>query len=615
MSFLNKIKNIFTKNKKENTVVTDYSVEQYINKPKSSNDFIENAKKIIANSNRQNAKLYLKNLINLSDDLIIKDIFTKIREDLYNIEYIDELEPEIQTNLITLRFSLLNPIYKKNKDKRLARLFMIFFNIAPELMKGKKNVDKSSLLSFSGDEDVDEIMADLSFFNLSEKEIKYTASKIVEFNRKNVSYTNEEIIFLNNSETLRLVLEKLSSILQNFIQVASVWENYFIPQKINLSKYKMNILNIDKKIIFGEKFYQTFFDLIMEKNINEELKPLVAKEYYELFEKDFNLVVNSVRNVILKEHQKLIFDFEKILSWSIILLKELDELPPHNVLNSLIVKSLKFHENYYPDLVQAVNPVRQKILNMLKEDYSGLNSFLFCYEKHICEGVKFYSKNKYDKLLNYHQFVEQLSKSKIKNSYNKSEHTVVEYYPEELNLLKRSPNAELSIIMLNEKIAIAEKGLPIIEGEYFYSSKTDYLKMVLFDTLLNMMNDTATLKVIRSLLLKSLDKHKGESSEIMEMLLQRLREEGFKKDLIVKLHKKILKKNHVTSRIKQKIAENTTWEWLVASEDPKVKLEKFSKVTGLTFFKLKSSKGEFNVTATFKNNDWFINRIAKIEKK
>lgn len=612
MSFFNRVKNIFG-NKKSINIEEQNSF--LLNEPKNVDDFFIKSFEIIKSlKESKTIKNSLLELINISDSNIIYKVSNKIRKELYKTEYIDELESDITNNLISIRFSLLNPIYKKNKDKRLAKLFMIFFSIAPDLMKGKKSVEKSNLFNFSVDEDVDEILSDLSFFNLSEKEIKYTASKIVEFNKKNVAYTNEEIIFLNNSETLRRVLEKLSSILHDFVQQASMWERYFNPENLGLKKYKINILNSDKKLLFKDKFYSGFFDLIMEKNINNELKPLINKDLNELFERDFNLVIGSLRNKILSEHKKLIFDFEKILAWGIVLLKELDELPPHNVLNSLIAKSLKFHENYYPDLVQAVNPVREKILLMLKEDYSGLNSFLFCYEKHICEGIKYYSNSKFKSTLNYDDFVNNLSNVKGKHEFDPIGNHVVEYYPEELNLLKRSPDAELSIIMLNEKLIISEKGLPILDGDYFFSSKVDFLKVVLFDTLLNMMNDTASLKVIRSLLMKSLDKNKGESSDIMEMLLQRLREEGFKKDLIVKLHKKLLNKNHVTSRIKKKIAGNTTWEWLVASEDPNVVLAKFSKVTGLTFFTLSGSKGQFSITATFKDNDWFINRIAPLKK-
>ncbi len=616
MSLFKKIKNIFTTG--NSTVETNRALKEEsfsFDVPDSVESFFKTAKKVFLLSCSNERKMqYLEDILDKCSDELKTKICITIRKDLYSTEYIDEPDSDITASLISLRFSLLNPIYRKKKSKKLARLFMIFFSIAPELMKGKKNADKTNLLSFSGDEDVDEIMSDLSFFNLSEKEIKYTASKIVEFNRKNVSYTNEEIIFLNNSETLRLALEKLSGILQNFIQEALVWEKYFRADSVGLKKYKQNILNIDKKIIFGDKFVSSFFDLIMEKNINEELKPLVAKEFYPIFEKDFNLVIAHVRNAIVKEHKKLIFDFEKVLAWGIILLKELDELPPHNVLNSLIAKSLKFHENYYPDLIQAVNPIREKLLSMLKEDYSGMNAFLFCYEKHIAEGIGHYSLSKFQKTLGFGDFLDKVNSMVNKKTYTKQDHVVVEYYPEELNLLKRSPDAELSIIMLNEKVAKSEKGLPIVEGDYFYSSKSDYLKVVLFETLLNMMNDDVSLKVLKSLLLKSLDRTKGESSEIMAMLLQRLREEGFKKDLIAKLHKKQLKKNHVTSRIKQKIAENTTWEWLVASEDPEVLVDKFSKVTGLTFFTLKGSKGEFKVTATFKGDDWYINRIAPVQK-
>jgi hypothetical protein len=617
MSFFKKIKNIFSAgNTNIQTNNRKYEESFSFDTPDNVESFFKTGKEVLALScSEDKKKKYFREILDKCSERLKAEICKTIRKDLYTTEYVDELDSDITTNLISLRFSLLNPIYKNRKNKKLARLFMIFFSIAPELMKGKKNADKTNLLSFSGDEDVDEIMSDLSFFNLSEKEIKYTASKIVEFNRKNVSYTNEEIIFLNNSETLRLALEKLSGILQDFIQQSLIWEKYFRADSVGLRKYKQNILNIDKKVIFKDKFVSSFFDLIMEKNINEELKPLVPNELYGVFEKDFNLIIAHVRNTIVKEHKKLIFDFEKVLAWGIVLLKELDELPPHNVLNSLIAKSLKFHENYYPDLIRAVNPIREKLLSMLKEDYSGMNAFLFCYGRHIAEGISHYSLSKYRNTLEFGNFLEKVNSMLEKTSYAKQEHVVVEYYPEELNLLKRSPDAELSIIMLNEKVAKSEKGVPIVDGEYFYASKSDYLKVVLFETLLNMMNDDVSLKVLKSLLLKSLDKTKGESSEIMAMLLQRLREEGFKKDLIIKLHKKQLKKNHVTSRIKQKIAENTTWEWLVASEDPEVLLDKFSKVTGLTFFTLKGSKGEFKVTATFKGDDWYINRIAPVQPK
>jgi len=616
MSFLNKVKNYFNKDKTEATKSKKQHQLFSYKTPTDVDNFFKTAKKTSTLSiSERKQKEYILEILNKLDKNLVKDIGNSIRKELYATEYIDELDSDINNSLISLRFSLLNPVYKKNKDKRLAKLFMIFFSIAPDLMQGKKTTGKNDLFSFSVDEDVDEIMSDLSFFNLSAAEIKETTTKILEFNKKNVSYTNEEMIFLNNSETLRHILEKLSTILQDFIQQASVWEQYLIPENIGLEKYKVNILNIDKKLIFKDKFYSSFFDLVMEKNINVELKPLVSDDLKELFEKDLSFVIGSVRNKILSEHEKLIYNFEKVLAWSIILLKGLDELPPHNVLNSLIAKSLKFHDNYYPNLVQAVNPVREKLLAMIKKDYKGMRSFLFCYEKHIAEGVSYYSHSKFSKTNSYAEFIEQISVADKTHTFNNEEHNVVEYYPEELNLLKRSPDAELSIIMLNEKVGIAEKGLPIVDGDYFYAYKLDFLKVVLFDTLLTMMNDDVSLKIVRSLLLKSLDRHKGESSELMETLLLRLREEGFKRELIVKLQKKQLKKNHVTSRIKQKIAENKTWEWLVASEDPIVVVDKFSKVTGLTFFSLSGSRGKFTVTATFKGDDWYINRIAPEQKK
>ena len=124
------------------------------------------------------------------------------------------------------------------------------------------------------------------------------------------------------------------------------------------------------------------------------------------------------------------------------------------------------------------------------------------------------------------------------------------------------------------------------------------------------MSSQAPLKTVRSLLLKSMDRERTNSAPIMEKLITRLRDDGFKWSLVQKLLNKQKKKHHVCSLIKQLLAQDEKWEWFVANDDPVIKLDKFSTVTGLAFFRGKNATGMYKITARFENDTWTITHIS-----
>ncbi|RLE23822.1 MAG: hypothetical protein DRJ08_01930, partial [Acidobacteria bacterium] len=185
-----------------------------------------------------------------------------------------------------------------------------------------------------------------------------------------------------------------------------------------------------------------------------------------------------------------------------------------------------------------------------------------------------------------------------------------QYKPEELDYFKHNPDAELGILMMNEKLAIAEREEPLLDGHYFFPTRESYLKVVLLETLQSMLIAHTQLKIVRSLLEKSLDQTKEQSAAIMRKLLSRLKEEGLKRNVIEKLLEKQLKKHHIITIIKQELARDPKWEWLLAEEDPRIQLNTYSRVTGIAFLRAEAGSKWYKITAKYEKGKWAVTRIA-----
>ncbi len=550
----------------------------------------------------------LRYFINRMPDWLLKEVSQKPRNRMLRTDVPESLDATITKDLVSFRLSLYQPTYKKQKDPGLGKLFLILFNLAPELVRTAGSLSSDGDVSLASSVELDQLMSDLSIFNLSESEIKYTVSKILQYNRQNVAYTDDEVIVLNNSELMRDLLEQLTVILQQFVQDTADWTKYLKPEEIGLSQLHVRILDIDAKAFFrddGARFLHRF----TEAESVSKLESQVDRKLQPLFRRDVQLLIGNIRRTLQREHLELIQSLRALIASSIMRLHEHGELPPQPIMKALLEKSMGFHRNYYPDLVQAVSPSVFTILEVAGAEYRTIYRVPRIFENEIARGMVEHIKRKPEQPIRYETFIQEL-KSRIAPAPEQTGRQAADYQPEEMAFLKRNPDAELAIIMMNEKLAQAEASIPLLDDEWFYSSREDYLKIALLEILQAMISSQAPLKLVRSLLLKSMDRERKASAAIMEKLVNRLKEDGFKWSLVQKLLAKQKKKYHICTLIKRLLAEDERWNWFVAEEDPPIELDKFSTVTGLAFFRGNHSTGPYKITARFEENTWSITHIS-----
>lgn len=550
----------------------------------------------------------LRYFISRMPDWLLQEVGQKPRNRMHRTDVPESLDATITKDLVSFRLSLYQPTYKKKKDPGLGKLFLILFNLAPELVKAAGSLSSDGDVDLASSVELDQLMSDLSIFNLSESEIKYTVSKILQYNRQNVAYTDDEVIVLNNSELMRDLLEQLTVILQQFVQDTADWTKYLKPEEIGLTPLHVRILDIDAREFFrddGARFLHRF----TEAESVSKLENQVDRKLQPLFRRDVQLLIGNIRRTFQREHVELIQSLRALVASSIMRLHEHGELPPQPVMKALLEKSMGFHRNYYPDLVQAVSPSVFTILEVAGAEYRTIHRIPRIFESEIARGMAAHTKRKHEQPIRYETFIQEL-KSRVAAVPEQSGRQAADYQPEEMAFLKRNPDAELAIIMMNEKLAQAEAHIPLLDDEWFYSSREDYLKIALLEILQAMISSQAPLKLVRSLLLKSMDRERTASAAIMERLVNRLKEDGFKWSLVQKLLAKQKRKYHVCTLIKQLLAEDERWDWFVKDEDPPIELDKFSTVTGLAFFRGNHSTGRYKITARFEDNTWTITHIS-----
>ncbi len=580
--------------------------------PASARDFLKQVQDI------QNLHLpideqnkHLRYFVSSIPEWLTREVHQIIRREIYRVEIAPPMDAEVTRNLVALRMALYNKDYRESRPPLLSKVYMVLLHLAPELVKnhGKLNVTEAELTSSL---DLEEIVEDLSIFNLSDKQVQYTVARILEYNEKNVIYTEDELILMNNSATLRELLEQLTKSFQNFVQTISRWERYGDPLQLGLHPLATPVLDIDATEFFkGSKSGQSFLDVIFSENSAKELEKEVPKKLRPLFNKDFKLVISAMRNSIQSEHYQLIIDTRKIICWYLLLLEDAGELPPQPVIRSLLEKSLQFHRNYYPELIYAVLPVINRILAIIGEDSQGLSRLTEFYPDEISTAMAEYASRQSSGTIPFEKFIEKMnSMREMEVEQTPVSFAKGQYQPEELDFLKRNSDAELGILTMNEKLAIAEKEEPILEGHHFFPTREAYLKVVLLETLQSLLTGKTQLKIVRSLLEKSIDQTKEKSTAIMQKLLSRLKEKGMKRDVIEKLLEKSLKKHHIITIIKQELARDPKWEWLLADEDPSIHLDTFSRVTGIAFLRAETGGNWYKITAKYEKKQWSITRIA-----
>ncbi len=544
---------------------------------------------------------------------IKKQIHKTIRRKLYGI-FVEEFEnKKFTANFVNFRISIYNPLYKETKNSKLAKLILILISRSPSSVNNKKILDEDTDILSKNPVEFDQLLKDLEIFKLTEKEKQDTIQKIIEYNKKNVKFTQEEEIIIANSELLRSLIEATTFVMQNFVEKCSNWKKYFLKTSLFEDPALISVLKADKKIIFGERFgEQNLIDLILTENIKNDLEPLVPPEYSALFKKDVSAVINRLKNLLIKEEKEFVKELKTTLAGNIVLLKHNRELPSFEVLNSILSKSFKFYEHYYPDLMKAVLLVKNDIFATLGQNYTAFEKFKEKFQAELTDFLEKYSKDNFKITTDYTRFLEYVS-----NVNNKKEMDItgvnVEYLPEELNFINSHPDVEPAIMELNEKIRTAQQGLPVFEGEYFFSDKREYLKTALLSVLDNILHSKSDAKIVKSVLLKSIDKNQGESSEIIYELLSSMKEEAMKKKVVSQLLKKQKAKHHVTEVIKNLLKQYDDF-FMNNSENLTVELQKFSSIAGVGFFIAYVNGEAYKITANYKGGKWEITYVAKVKE-
>ncbi len=611
------LKKLFSKNSNETRESIPPDVKAIITSlPKSAKEFMEQVQKL--QKLRLPPKIYNRHLryfVTSMPEWLTREIHQMIRKEIYRVNIAPTINAEATKNLVALRIALYNKDYRESPSPLLAKLFMVLFNLAPELLKNRNQLDTSDE-DLTSSLDLEAIVEDLSIFNLSETQLQYTVSKILEYNEKNVLYTEEEIVLMNNSEIIRELLEQLTHTFQTFVQSISDWKRYRDPREIGLHPLALPILDIDTTELFPEYTGSSFLDIVLDGKPAKKLEKEVPKKLRPLFSRNFRLIVSAMRNTVLSEHHRLISETRKIICWNLLLMENEGELPPQPLIRSLLEKSLHFHRNYYPELIEAVLPVINRILAVIGKDGNGIFRLPELYPNEISEAMAEYVQQHFPDTISFEQFIRTASENRKQQSLHiQNAFSTGEYKPEELDYLKHNPDAELGILMMNEKLALAEKEEPLLVGHHFYPTRESFLKVVLLETLLSIVTSHTQVRIVRSLLEKSMDRTKEKSVEIMHNLLSRLKEEGMKHNVIEALLEKRLKKHHISGIIKQELARSSEWDWLLAKEDPLIHLDTFSRVTGIAFLRAKSTDNWYKITAKYEKGRWSVTRIAPDSQK
>lgn len=556
-------------------------------------------------------KRHLRYFVTSMPQWLTREIHQMIRDEIYRVDIAPPMDAETTKNLVALRIALYNKDYRTSRPPLLSRIFMVLFSLAPELLKNRGQFEAAEA-ELTSSLNLEEIVADLSIFNLSDQQMQYTATRILEYNERNVIYTEEELVLMNNSEILRDLMERLTRTFHLFVKSISRWERYREPTEIGLHPFALSILDIHTSEFFrGRKSDQSFLDIILGEKPAKELEKEVPRKLRPLFTRDFRLIISAMRNSILFEHNQLITDTRKIVCWHLLILEAAGELPPQPVIRSLLEKSLQFYRNYYPELIHAVLPVINRILTVLGKDNSGLSRLAELYPEEISTAMAEHASRQPAGTVPFETFIEKMSgQRKLAAESTPVSFASGQYQPEELDYLKRNPDAELGILMMNEKLAIAEKEEPLLDNHHFFPTRESYLRVVLLETLQSLLTADTQLKIVRSLLEKSMDRTKKQSAVIMLKLLSRLKEKGLKRNVIEKLLVKRLKDHHIITIIKQELAGNPKWEWLLAEENPHIHLETFSRVTGIAFLRAETAGQRYKITASYKNKEWSVTRVA-----
>lgn len=557
---------------------------------------------------------YLQELLSKIDVDLKKQIHRIIRARLYGIDIEENEDKEFVKSFINFRVSLYNPQFKNSGDTRLGKLILTIISRFPDALKNKKISDSHTAIFNKDDLEIKKLSNELlNMYKLTQSEVEQTIQKIIEYNRKNVKFTEEEQTVITNSELLRNFLESITFLLQDFVEKCNNWKKYFLKTFLFDDPALLKVLNFDKKLFFGEEFQKDdFADLVFTKNIKKELEPYIREELRALFQKDVSAVISRMKKQIIKEEKEFIREIRTTISGYIVLLNQNNELPSFKVLNSLLSKSFKFHENYYPDLINIVKIIKREILETLGKDYSNYNLFIDKYSEELEEFIYRYSKDNFKITVDYGKFVEILEEKPEKIREYSTPAITREFLPEELKFISSNLDVEPAIMELNEKIKKAEISIPLFEGEYFFTNRKEYIKTAILEALNTLLSTREKGELIKSVLLKTIDTSQGDSSKIALELLSSMKPEAIQLEIVKKLLKKQKAKNHITETIKKLLIKEDEF-FYNNQENLKIDLQKFSKVTGIGFFIATVNENEnYKVTAHFKDGAWKITYFNKI---
>ena len=538
----------------------------------------------------------IRELVSGLDEDIKKQIHRVIRSRLYGIDVEESENREFVKNFVNFRIKLYNPIFKESQDTRLAKLILTVISRYPDAVKSKKiSVGNNTSIFNKDDLEIQKLSSELmNMYKLTQSEAEQTIQKIIEYNKLNVKFSEEEEAVLTNSELLRNLLESITFLLHD-------------PALIK-------ILNFDKKLLFGEKFQdKDFVDLVFTKNVKGELEPLVDSSLKPLLKKDVSAIINRMKRKLIKEEKDFVHEITTAISGNIVLLRQNNELPSYKVLDSLLTKSFKFHRNYFPDLMDVVDVIKSDIMETLGKNYEEYWNFVDEYQNEINEFITTYSKDNFKITVDYGKFLEileQKPKEKTDFTYSASR----ELLPEELKFISSNLDVEPAIMELNDKIRMSERNMPIFENEYFYSTKKDYIKTAILETLDTLLSTKEKGELIHSVLMKTIDTSEGESSKIAMELLSSMKIEGIKPQIVKTLLKKQKAKNHITNKIKSLLIKENDY-FYDNQDNLKIELQKFSKMTGIGFFIATVNETDnYKITAHYKEGKWQITHYAKVKE-
>lgn len=558
----------------------------------------------------------IRELVSGLDEDIKKQIHRVIRSRLYGIDVEESENREFVKNFVNFRIKLYNPIFKESQDTRLAKLILTVISRYPDAVKSKKiSVGNNTSIFNKDDLEIQKLSSELmNMYKLTQSEAEQTIQKIIEYNKLNVKFSEEEEAVLTNSELLRNLLESITFLLQDFVEKCNNWKKYFLKTYLFDDPALIKILNFDKKLLFGEKFQdKDFVEIVFTKNVKGELEPLVDSSLKPLLKKDVSAIINRMKKKLIKEEKDFVNEITKAISGNIVLLRQNNELPSYKVLDSLLTKSFKFHRNYFPDLMDVVDVIKSGIMETLGKNFEGYWNFIELYQNEINEFITAYSKENFKITVDYGKFLEileQKPKERTDFTYSASR----ELLPEELKFISSNLDVEPTIMELNEKIRMSERNMPIFENEYFYSTKKDYIKTAILETLDTLLSTKEKGELIHSVLMKTIDTSEGESSKIAMELLSSMKIEGIKPQIVKTLLKKQKAKNHIANKIKSLLIKENDY-FYDNQDNLKIELQKFSKMTGIGFFIATVNETDnYKITAHYKEGKWQITHYAKVKQ-